>query len=648
MVRLWYLAFALTTSSAVANSPSCHNADETMLLQGLNRVRHATPSHFVDWVTKHRLSALKIQEAPPNQIARAISAYNSGDLNTAAGAFPPSVSAALGEFIEEHSVDAENLIRHIRDSSLLGLSYPEPDLPAFTQPTEHTAAPAPGDGHDNRMQLQILDETIYGHIGGRVLDGSMAHYYYGHGSGDLLVLDMDEGGICFGPDSAEGVQDGCEGWFTRAQTNVYRRNSGTGIGLGPRYEYWEGRGLTHNDNPDWGKSGAGAHRVFVPYLSGDTFMGQVVSPTNPCRPQSGDNGEYLIPDMKQCGLHFSGHLILRNIMHHILSNQPGSRQLTRILLTGASAGGRASAHNCDWLQDFMDTYGPGLGMQAVEVSCAPIAGFFLPGYTADHPEDPRQMLTPYPSWILDRPTPLQEERYFFSTNLAMFNAYLHPACRLAQDPNEEWWCSHGHVVHEFITSRIHYTQNKYDNDFMRMSHFPAGADLWQSWMGPEPEDSRETCQGQRYLKYFGDAYEASMRDVISTKSEDGLFLVSCFDHVWNLRHMESDALKSHPANGFGPSVVQGVDSLTAVTDWFFKTDLHPRVIVDDCESVSGAPCNPTCRPSQRIADVGSCCSALEGMCGEGAPNRRWTRQTWRRLEQAGCTRDFAEEECSSM
>merc|ERR1719329_1248490 len=97
-----------------------------------------------------------------------------------------------------------------------------------------------------------------------------------------------------------------------------------------------------------------AHHVHVPYCTEDTHAGQVVEPTNGCADDENC--------VDQWGLYFSGHLKLKNIVHHILSNEPASRQMTRLLLTGTSAGSIGVYSNCDALQTFLNDVTPDLGM----------------------------------------------------------------------------------------------------------------------------------------------------------------------------------------------------------------------------------------------------------------------------------------------
>jgi len=43
-----------------------------------------------------------------------------------------------------------------------------------------------------------------------------------------------------------------------------------------------------------------------------------------------------------------------------------------------------------------------------------------------------------------------------------------------------------------------------------------------------------------------------------------------------------------------PTQVQGVRQRDSIDDWFFETNKVQHVLVDNCVSAQGLPCNPTC------------------------------------------------------
>jgi len=492
-----------------------------------------------------------------------------------------------------------------------------PDMPAFTDPDESTAAPnEPNDG--KFMRRVMLDELTYGDIGGKCLGpqtpwvGSdyanpMAGYYYGRGTSNLWIIFLQGGGYCAG-------QDDCDGYYTGNKLTRFQ------------YETKPGVGLLESDNMDLDEDFRNAHRVFVPYCTGDLHLGQVVTPSDGCEDNNPDNCceetyRNLTNPTADCfnqgGLYYSGHLNLKNILHHIFSNQPDSRDMTQVLFSGSSAGGAGVIGQCDWLKTMLSGGSRSLigelGMPPVQVSCAPVAGFFQTGYADDH-VDEMQGPSLYHHWSgyykpgppqspnqLPRETSLEEEKAISIAKVRTYDQYLEPRCSRAYS-GEEWRCSSMTVVRPFIRPRMHITQNKFD--------LLGAANRDLTWL--HPCTSRK---GPEYLAYLGHAMQATLKAQHALKEEDGLWLASCADHTDNLKHSSADS----------ETLVQGISSLQAVTDWFFQRGNPDREIIDDCVRSDGSglelPCNPMCgndyagRPSNQ--DTTCLC---EGECGWPLPS----------------------------
>jgi len=584
-MRVWDATLALASLCVKADVPSCQQADETTLLQGVVRHRHA----------QTRLASEETKADDVNKVATA-------------------------------------------QSPTPGFAFPESELPPFTEPSEATAAPPPlPHWPSNAMPLQVLDEATYGDVGGRVLDGSMGNYWYGRGTTNLWVIFQDGGGSCNFLEDQPLAQFDCPEWLSGKQ-NKYRKPGPDGSsGTGPRRPWFMGNGLLDVDDPDWGD----AHHVRVPYLSGDSYLGQVFDVENGCRPVKDTDEEYEPAQWRlpgtdlglTCKPYFSGHLLLRNIVHHILSNQPDSRQMTRLLLTGSSAGGRSSFMNCDWLQEFLNTHGPGLGMQQVEVSCAPVAGYMLPGNTADH-EDEKNAPTPWPMWSQGIARTTAEEAEFSLVEGELHKAYTNPKCREEQVPGEEWRCQMVYLAHKYVGPRVFVSQNTHDFVHMWMD-LPSGRFRWGPKMGPMPEDLRETCEGQKYLGYYGDAMTTSLLKRMIERKDDGLFMPSCYDHTKNTRHHGTRLDDDYRTR----TVVNGVDALQALNAWFFHRQEERVLVVDPCEATLGAPCNPTCDTHVADKSTDCCLSALTDLCGahSGAQCIDCAKEHRADLLAAGCT-----------
>ena len=109
--------------------------------------------------------------------------------------------------------------------------------------------------------------------------------------------------------------------------------------------------------------------------------------------------------------------------------------MTRSPTLGVSA-------NCDWWQKFL----VGLGLNA-SVSCAPRAGWFLPGFAEDQ-ADPDLPLTAYPYWAVGTTDPDYEAK----TGILLMSqsTYLPPECINGMGEAESWKCSKVHVLYRFM------------------------------------------------------------------------------------------------------------------------------------------------------------------------------------------------------
>jgi len=296
-----------------------------------------------------------------------------------------------------------------------------------------------------------------------------------------------------------------------------------------------------SDDPDVNPDFHGAHHVQVPYCTGDGHQGTVTKPTS-----------------AQWGYYFSGHVNFELIVQHIVDTIPAAKDATKVLLTGNSAGGIGTFHNCDFLADKLAS----LGISA-EVSCAPKAGWFVPGFTEDQ-EDPELPPSTWDNWSAGKTGGPD------SGGAEVWQAYAHPDCLKAHSSSDANKCSSASVVYPFIRTRMYFMQNMYD---------PAQIN---GQFGLRKSDM-QTKQGKEYIAYFGRAMRNSTNQVL-TKPGDGLFLASCYAH--------GDGLGVGPV---GTTKVKGLTSAQGLGDWFTGKPTLPTILIDDCEMESpGLPCNPTC------------------------------------------------------
>ena len=153
----------------------------------------------------------------------------------------------------------------------------------------------------------------------KCLDGSPAVYYIAaNSSSPAWVVWLEGGGICF------NLSDCAQ----RAKGRLGSSSSYNASIDAPK-------GMLSSDpaaNPDlytW-------NRVFVPYCSGDVWMGTKRAAVNPF-PQEGAWRGY-----------FHGHYILEDMYEDISDRHVMSSPPTHAVLTGCSAGGMGVIFNCDW------------------------------------------------------------------------------------------------------------------------------------------------------------------------------------------------------------------------------------------------------------------------------------------------------------
>jgi len=422
--------------------------------------------------------------------------------------------------------------------------------------------------------------------GGRCMDGTTAGYYYEaplSGVSDIWVIHLPGGGAC--RDEAT-----CKHIIASTPKGSSKTWKSTRVG----------KGIIANDpgtNPDF----YGAHKVHIPYCTQDTYAGTVVNPTD-----------------DQWGLYFSGHLNFEFIVEHIISNISAARQAKRILLTGGSAGGAGTITNCDFLQDKVTS----LGLSA-QVSCAPVGGWFFPGFTEDQ-EDTELTPSTWENWSVgvsgglvapDSPNP--------------HLTYLHPDCAKAHGKVDAWKCASVSVQYPYTKVSMYIVENQYDTN-----QISAQLGL--------PLDEYGELHSQEYIGYFGRAMRNSTQQVVA-KPGDGLFLPSCADHVGNLQI------------GIGHTTLQGYNSSQGLGDWFFGRNEVPAILIDDCTMTGpGLPCNPSCMgvPSPSPSPLPlTCTAAVRNFCGDASG--KWGCATCAQahgteLVKAGCTEKIVRGICEKQ
>jgi len=367
-------------------------------------------------------------------------------------------------------------------------------------------------------------------VGGRCMDGTMAGYYYQAPANTrhTWVIHMDGGGGCT-------TKADCDKWVKK------------GSGAGSSSSWPSTRDPKHNkalgilsDDASYNPDFWSAHHVQVPYCTADSHRGTITKPTS-----------------AQWGYYFSGHTNFELIIEHIVETIPAAKDAKRVLLTGNSAGGIGTIANCDFLADKLAS----LGVSA-EVSCAPKAGWFVPGFAEDN-ADTRLPPSTWDNWK-------EGKTGGPAGGSDVWQPYSHPDCLKAYSSSDAHLCGSATNVYPFIKTRMFVMQNNYDyaqvNGQFRLPH-----------------TKTPTSQEKEYIAYFGRALRNST-NLVASKPGDAIFLASCFSH--------GEGLGVGPV---GTTKVQGLTSAEVLGDWFNKKSSLPSIVVDDCDDESGGlPCNPTC------------------------------------------------------
>lgn len=271
--------------------------------------------------------------------------------------------------------------------------------------------------------------------------------------------------------------------------------------------------------------------VYVPYCSGDVYIG-TEKEKNPF------------------GLYFAGHLQMEAIVDHLL-NTTKLANASLVLLSGQSAGGIGTFQNADWLTDTLKTRAP-----KATVLASPQGGFYFPS----------EELVMYPEFALGTMVPFAPVAAAYLYDW-FHNPYLDQSCLEAHKefPHQCWSA----VVHyKYIDTPLFVAQNMFDSNQI-------GSILGLDWW---PFKNASTAKA--FKQYFGGQMRQGTKQVISSPKQDGLFLVSCYQHTDNLCTA-------------GGSLVQNVSYAQSLFDWVNGLSRFPHQLVDACPGPD--PCNPFCQ-----------------------------------------------------
>lgn len=344
------------------------------------------------------------------------------------------------------------------------------------------------------------------------LDGSEAVFYLSRNPySKHWVVQLQAGGSC-------GTYDSC-----------LDRSRGS-FGSSQNYsDYLTGTFVASND-PGENPMFSSWNKVFVPYCSGDVFVG---------RRGKAKNGH---------GMNMYGHFIVKAVFLQLIEDYNINRQGIRILFGGASSGGLGMLANIDFIQKL--------------VKPAEIRGYNDGGW-----------FTLYPNFgeTSDAGPP-----YFFKVLGYMFHklwgGFVDESCR-ANMPKAEA-CLYGELVFKHLSAPVYVFVAQWDSYQLQElvhSQFPI--------MRLPPELPSEA----EYLGKFGKNTHRSLRRVINSQ-KDGVFSPACFMHSFS-----GDNL-SYTSPTLG-CTINGKTPYKAFSEWFVSNGTRGTYVE---EPLDRPECNPSC------------------------------------------------------
>jgi hypothetical protein len=340
--------------------------------------------------------------------------------------------------------------------------------------------------------------------GTHCLDGTPAGYYHGaspSNTSSRWVVFFEGGGACYSLDSCAA----------RATTTL-----GSSAKWAQNY--------SQNDNllsadPAVNPVFYDAHKIYIPYCTGDVHGGTRSAPLNASWP-----------------FFFSGHGNVVTIIHELatahFSSGGDAATPAHLLVTGSSAGGLGTLLNADYIADV-------LGASAI-VTAAPQAGWFFPPVSL------------YPIWAAGGDAPVWTTLGFVSE---LWASYSPPACLAAHNAS---FCASAANLAPFLRAPMLLAENLVDSN-----------QVFQELLAP-PNAPRLPA----FEAYFHAAMQATLRAVAVARPDWAVWAPACVAHTENIR-LDDPAV----TNG---TTVNGVSYRDALTTWVTGAGNAPRVLIDQC------------------------------------------------------------------
>jgi len=355
--------------------------------------------------------------------------------------------------------------------------------------------------HPDALCLKLLPHKT------RCLRGKAAGYYSRiNEASDVWVIFMDGGGGC--SNAAE-----CANWNQ---------------GWGPdNWNSWSGgRGAVKprcNQNPHF----CDANHVFIPYCSGDLHQGQ--------------------RDAEHETFYMSGHLNFKAIIEDLIATTLiGSSN--RVLLTGTSAGGIGVVTNADTLTTMLPN---------ATVKAAPIASWFMPDRTSDHPEESWMSVSSYEDHSAGKATDTSEALNHWQVQQDWGNPYR-GNCPLSEGLK----CQNVPTRAAYVTTPMFVSENMWDTHHMGTN----GVDY------EHPEEWSDEVVS--WLAYYAESMQASTTHWVGLKAGNGLFLPATFNHGGGIGANKRDM----------NVLIDDHEYFDTMAQWFFDDTLSSHVFTDDMDT----------------------------------------------------------------
>jgi len=365
----------------------------------------------------------------------------------------------------------------------------------------------------------------------KCLDGSPAGYFLREQDSTRWVVFLQGGGLC-----VEAID--CQ---MRART---------ALGSSKRWgDVWnEEDSIFSAETPEQkGSVFAGWSQVFVPYCSGDMWLGT-------------DRHRRILGKLRM-----SGHLILDTVLEHLSNTTEFGTKTSEVVFAGSSAGGVGVIQHADWFRQKLE----GLRISSRSLVVLPLAGLFFPkGYPILFPE-----------FAVGKPKVV--DRFMARYCHMVEGGFLHEGClaSLNETHRDPGICFDVSKVLPHVQADLFLVQNQFD----RLQIHDLG-------LCPPAACNNRTqphSLGGRFINYLGNQTNATLKDIASVLPKVGLFVPSYFDHDLSLRYEVA-------GRGQG---IEGMSFKSAFNSWYHEHK-PMRVFAATCD---GSPCGGCPEPKSEVS-----------------------------------------------